>query len=173
MLNWHICAFQLIMVSFYPYLFISTHGRTLVIFILLLTCLIMPINNVITQTIFVVLFTSGLLLTFGKPLDTLSGLSPRYLSAAYSQLTISSFFCRHCMMTDYAFFSLGSDRWGRTLPCSGGALPSAPIAASPHTIHNPIGVVLPYEPQGLGGETEGPSWYYLPVGTGWGRGHKG
>ena len=110
----HLC-FQLIMVSFYPYLFISIHGKTLLIFMLLLTHLIMPINNVITQTIFVVLFTSGSLLTWGKPLDALSGISPRYLSPTYSQFTISPFFCRHHMMTDYAFFSLGSDRWGKDL----------------------------------------------------------
>ena len=110
----HLC-FQLITVSFYPYLFISIHGRTLLIFMLLLTHLIMPINNVITQTIFIVLFTSGSLLTRGKPLDALSSISPRHLSATYSQLTISPFFCRHCMMTDYAFFSQGLDGWGKDL----------------------------------------------------------
>ena len=77
------------MVSFYPYLFISICGKTLLIFMLLLTCLFMPINNAITQTIFVVLFTSGSLLTWGKPLDVSSDISPRYLSATYSQLTIS------------------------------------------------------------------------------------
>ena len=80
-----------------------------------LTCLIMPINNIITQTIFVVLFTSRSLLTWGKPLDASSGISPRYLSATYSQLTTSPFFYRHHMMTDYAFFSQGSDRWGKNL----------------------------------------------------------
>ena len=81
--------FQLIMVSFYPYLFISICGNTLLIFMLLLTCLSMPINNAITQTIFMVIFISGSLLTWGKPLDASSDISPRYLSATYSQLTIS------------------------------------------------------------------------------------
>ena len=103
------------MVSFYPYLFISIHGKTLLIFMLLLIHLIMAINNAITQTIFMVLFTSGSLLTWGKPLDALSSISLRYLFATFSQLTISPFFCRHCMMTDYAFFSLGSDRWVKDL----------------------------------------------------------
>ena len=38
-----------------------------------------------------VLFTSRSLFTWGKPLDTSSGVSPRYLSTIYSQLAISSF----------------------------------------------------------------------------------
>ena len=82
---------------------------------LLLTHLIMSINNVITQTIFMVLFTSRSLLTWTKTLDALSGISPRYLSATYYQLIISPFFCRHYMMTDYAFFLHGLDRWGKDL----------------------------------------------------------
>ena len=93
-------CFHIIMVSFYPYLFISIHGRTLLIFMLLLTHLIMPISNISTQTIFVVLFTSGSVLIWGKPLDASSSICPRYLSATYSQLTISPFFCRHHTMTD-------------------------------------------------------------------------
>ena len=52
------------------------------------------------------------------------------------------------------FSHKGQTGGGRTLPHCGGILPSAPPAAIPHTIHNPIGAVLPYEPQGLGGETE-------------------
>ena len=51
----------------------------------------MPIIDVNTQTRFMVLFTSGSLLTWGKPLDALPGVSPRYLSAIHSQLTISPF----------------------------------------------------------------------------------
>ena len=49
---------------------------------------IMPIDNVNTQTIIIVLFTSGSLLTWGKPIDALSSISPRYLSTTYSQLTV-------------------------------------------------------------------------------------
>ena len=139
------------MVSFYPYLFISIHGTTLLIFMLLLTHLIMPINNVITQTIFMVLFTSRSLPTWGKPLDALSGISPRYLSATYSELIISPFFCRHHVMTDYAFVTQGSDRVGKDLaPAVGAPYHLPPTAAIPHNIHNPIRAVLPYEPQGLG-----------------------
>ena len=113
--KWTYLCFQLITVSSYPYLFISICGKALLIFMLSLTCLVMPINNIITQTIFVVLFTSGSLLTWGKPLDASSGISPRYLSATYSQLTISPFVCRHHTMMDYAFFLLGSDSWGKDL----------------------------------------------------------
>ena len=79
----HRC-FQHIMVSSYTYLFISIYDRTLLIFMLLLTCPIMSIDNVKTQTMFVVLFTSGSLLTWGKPLDASSSVSPRYLSTTYS-----------------------------------------------------------------------------------------
>ena len=39
------------------------------------------------------------------------------------------------------------------------------LAAIPPTIHNPIGAVLPDEPEGLGGDTEGPVKYCLPVDT--------
>ena len=91
-----------------------------------LTCPIMPIDNVNTQTIFVVLFTSGSLLTWGKPLDTLSGISPRYLSTTYSQLTISPFFYRHPIMTDCAFFSQGLDRWGKEMALLWGSLTICP-----------------------------------------------
>ena len=114
------------MVSFYTYLFISIHGRALQILLLLLTCLIIPIDNVNTQTIFMVICTPWSLLTWGKPLDALSGISPRYLSTTYSQLTTFPFFYRHYMMTDYAFFSQGSDRWGKELTSLWGHLTICP-----------------------------------------------
>ena len=41
----------------------------------------------------------------------------------------------------------------------------APTTAIPHMLYNPIGAVLPYQPQGLGGETENLSQYCLPVDT--------
>ena len=75
----------------------------------------MPIDNINTQTIFMVLFTSRSLLTWRKPLDASSGTSPRYLSTTYSQFSVSPFFYRHPIMTDYAFFSQESDRWGKQL----------------------------------------------------------
>ena len=94
---------------------------------------IMPIDDINTQTIFMVLFTSGSLLTWGKPLDTSSSISPRYLSTTYSQLTVSPFFYRHPIMTDYTFFSQGLDRWGKEMAYCGGALPSAPPTKQFHT----------------------------------------
>ena len=140
------------MVSFHTYLFISIHDRTLLILMLLLACPIMPIDNINTQTIFMVLFTSGSLLTWRKPLDASSSISPRYLSTTYSQLGVSPFFYRHPIMTDYAFFSQGSDRWGMRWPCCGGASSSAPHYNSSTYLYNSSRTVLSYQPQGLGGE---------------------
>ena len=51
----------------------------------------MPVIEVKTQTRFIVLFTSGSLLTLGKPLDALPGVSPRYLPAICPYLTISPY----------------------------------------------------------------------------------
>ena len=81
---------------------------------LLLTHLIMPMDKVITQTIFVVLFTSGSLSHLGETLRCLIWHLPRYLSPTYSQFTTFSF-CRYNMMTEYTFFSQGCDRWGKDL----------------------------------------------------------
>ena len=86
----------------------------------------MSIDDVNTQTIFMVLSTSGPLLTWGKPLDTSSGISPRYLSTTYSQLNVSPFFYRHPIMTDYDFFSQGSDRWGNEVALLWGSLTICP-----------------------------------------------
>ena len=137
--------FQLITVSFYPYLFISIHGKTLLICMLLLTCLFMPINNAITQTIFMVLFTSGSLLTWGKPLDTSSNISPRYLSATYSQLTISLLL--QTTYDDRLCFLLPGVRQVGEGPHSavGASYLLFPLAAIPPTVHNPIRAVLPDE----------------------------
>ena len=121
----HQC-FQHITVHFHTYLFISIHDRTLLILMLLLTCPIMPIDNINTQTTFMVLFTSESLLTWGKPLDASSGISHRYLSTTYSQLMVSPFF------TDIPSWQIlpsslrdqtgGGRRWSYC----GGASPSAP-----------------------------------------------
>ena len=127
----HWC-FQHIMVSFHTYLFISIHDRTLLILMLLLTNPIMPIDNINTQTIFVVLFTSRSLLTWGKPIDSSSGVSLRYLSTSYSQLTVSPFFYRHPIMTDFTFFSLGLDRWGKEMALLWGSLTICPLLQQFH-----------------------------------------
>ena len=75
----------------------------------------MSVDDINTQTKFMALFTSGSLLTWGEPLDTSSGVSPRYLSTIYSQLTTSPFLYRHPTMTEYAFFSHGVDRWRKEM----------------------------------------------------------
>ena len=168
-------CFLHIMVRFHTYLFILIHDRTLLILMLLLTH---PNHvhrwHVNTQTIFMVLFTSGSLLTWGKPLDASSGISPRYLSTIYSQLTVFPFFYRHPIMTDYTFFSQGLDRWGKEMALLWGEphhLP--PTTTVPHTLHNSSRAVLLYQPQGLGRETEDPPQHCLPVNISWGGSYRG
>ena len=95
------------------------------IFLLSLTRLIMPIDKVITQTISVVLFTSGSLSRLGETLRCLIWCLPRYSSATYFQLTTSSSY-RYNMMTNYTFFLLGSDRWGKDLASLWGCLNICP-----------------------------------------------
>ena len=73
-----------------------------------------------------VLFTSRSLLTWERPLDASSSVFPRYLSATYSQLITSPLFYRYYMMTDYAFFLQGSDRWGNDLALLWGHLNICP-----------------------------------------------
>ena len=112
---------------------------------------IMPIGNVNTQTIFMVIFTSGSLFTWGEPLDASSGISPRYLSTTYSQFTVSPFFYRHPIMTYYSFFSQGLDKWGKGMALLWGNLIICPSTTTvPHTLHNSSRAILPYQPQGLG-----------------------
>ena len=65
---------------------------------------LMSVVEVKTQTRFMVVFPSRPLVTWGKPLDALPGISPRYLPAIYSQLTISPFLLQTYTMTEYAFF---------------------------------------------------------------------
>ena len=130
--KWQYWYLQCITVSLHTYLFIFIHDRTLLILMLSLTCAIMSIENVITQTIFMVLFTSGSLLTWGKPLDTSCGISPRYLSTTYSQLTVSPSFYRHPIMTDYTFFSQGSDMWGKEMALLWGSITICPLLKQFH-----------------------------------------
>ena len=152
--------FQLIMISFYPFLFISIHVKTQLIFMLLLTCLVMPINNDIIQIIFVVLSTSRSFLTWGKLLDASSDISPRCLAATYSQLTTSLL---QTPYNDRLCFLLTGVRQVGEGPCPTGVASYhlSPLVAIPPTICNPIGDVLPDKPQGLGGETEDPSRYHI------------
>ena len=117
----HWC-FQHIMVIFPTYLFISIHGRTPLIPMPPLTHPTMPTDNANTQTIFMVPFTPRSLPTQGKPPDASSGIFPRYLSTTHFQLTVSPLSHRHPIMTDYAFFSQGLDRWGKEMALLWGSL---------------------------------------------------
>ena len=126
----------------------------------------MSIDDVNTQTRFMVLFTSGSLLTWGKPLDASSGISPRYLSTIYSQLTTSPFLLQTSDNDGVCFLFT----WGRQMEKGDGLnvgeyqhLP--PTAMVSYTIPYPSGIVLPNWPQGLGEEAKGLPQHHLPVGT--------
>ena len=146
----HWC-FQHITLSFHTYLFISIHDKTILIFMPSLTCPTMPIDNVNTQTIFMVLFTSRSLLTWGETLRCLIQCLPQVfvhhlLSINYLPLLLqTSHHDRLCLL-------LPGVRQVREGPCStvGESYHLSPLAAISPTIHNSLGAVLPDEPQGLG-----------------------
>ena len=82
---------------------------------LLLTHLIMSIDKVITQTIFVVLFTSGSLSYLGETLRCLIQCLPQVFVCYLLSINYIPLFYRYYMMNNYAFFLQGSDRWGKDL----------------------------------------------------------
>ena len=126
---------------------------------------IMSINDVNTQTRFMVLFTSRSLLTWGKLLDASSGISPRYLSTIYSQLTISPFFYRHPIIDRLClFFSRGGQVGEGDGLNMGESNHLPPTATVSHTLPYPSRTVLCYQPQGLGREAENMP-HHLPVST--------
>ena len=134
---------------------------------------IMSIDDVNTQTIFMVLFTSRSLLIWGKPLRCLIWHLPRVF--VYHLLSINgipfllqtSYHDRLCLL----FSRVGQMGEGDGLTV-GRASPSAPITV-PHTLPNSSRAVLPYQPQGLGRETEDLPWHHLPVSTSWGASYWG
>ena len=134
---------------------------------------IMSIDNINTKTIFMVLFTSGSLLTWGKPLDASSGISPQVF--VYHLLSINCIpFLLQTSHHDIMPSSLkGQTGGGRRWPYCGGASPLPPTKTVPHTLHNSSRAVLPYQPQGFGGETENPPQHHLSVNTSWGGSHRG
>ena len=116
----------------------------------------MSVDNVNTQTRFMVLFTSESLLTWGKPLDTSSGVSPRYLSTIYSQLTISPFLLQTSYNDRVCFLFTR----GRQIEKGDGSnvgeyqhLP--PTVLVSYIFPYPSRIVHANQPQGLGGEAEG------------------
>ena len=111
----------------------------------------MSIDDVNTQTRFMVLFTSMSLLTWGKPLDTSSGISPRYLSTLYSQLTIFPFLLQTSYNDRVCFlFIRGSQvEEGNGLNV-GGYQHLSPTTMVSYTLPCLSRTVLPDQPQGLG-----------------------
>ena len=75
----------------------------------------MPIDNIITQTIFLVLFTSESLSHLGETLRYLVQHLPQVFVCYLLSINYIPLSCRYHMMTDYAFFSQGADRWGKDL----------------------------------------------------------
>ena len=121
-----------------------------------------------------VLFTSGSLLTWGKPLDASSGISPRYMSTLYSQLITSPFL----LQTSYNDRVCFLFTWGRQMEKRDGSnvgeyqhLPLTAMVS--YSLPYPIRTVLPEQPQGLGGEAAGLPWHHLPVGISQGGSYRG
>ena len=98
-----------------------------------------------------VLFTSGSLLTWGKPLDALPGISPRYLSTIYSQLTISPFLLQ-TSYNDRVHFLFARGRQVEKRDGSNvGQYQHFPLTVTVlYSLPYPSGTVLPEQPQGLG-----------------------
>ena len=126
----------------------------------------MSVVEVNTQTRFNVLFTSGSLPTWGKPLDTLSGVSPRYLSAIYFQLTISLFLLQISHNDRVCFLLTKSRLMGKRDGSNVGGHQHLPFTAMVSNSHPFLSrTVLPEQPLGLRGEAESLPWQCLPVGT--------
>ena len=74
----------------------------------------MPTDKVITQTIFVVQFTSRSLSHLGETLRCLIWHLPQVFICYLLSINYILFY-RYKMLTNYAFFSQGSHRWGKDL----------------------------------------------------------
>ena len=114
------------MVHFYTYLFSPIHDRTLQILMLSLTSLIMPIDKVITQTIFVVLFTSGSLLHLGEALRCLIWCLPQVFVCYLLPINYIPFFTDTIWWPTMPSIHKVLIGGGRTSLCYGGTLTSAP-----------------------------------------------
>ena len=103
------------MVSFYTYLIISINDRTTRTLLLLLTCLNMLIDKAITQTIFMILFTSRSLSHLGETLRHLIWHLPQVFICYLLSINYILFLqIQHddqlCLL-----FAPGSDRLGKDL----------------------------------------------------------
>ena len=156
--------FQPTKVSFYNNTFIFICDRISRSLLSLLTHLDMHADKTITQTIFMVLFTSRSFLHLGKPLAALSGISPRYLSATNFPLTILSHY-RYNPMGKFQFFSKDPSQWGEDYTDLWGHLDICPSLGQLDL----VSVTFPelsslYLSKGMGRCKETPQWYGLLVG---------
>ena len=116
----------------------------------------MSIDDVNTQTRFMVLFTSGSLLTWGEPLDTSPGISSKCLSTIYSKLTIYPFLLQTFYNDRVCFpFTRGRQVKKRDDSNVGEYQPLPFTVTGSYSLPYPSRTVLPKQPQGLGGEAEG------------------
>ena len=140
------------------------HDRTPRTLSLSLTCLNIPTDKTITQTIFVAQFTSGSFPHLGETPGHPVWHLPRYSSATISQLTISSHYRYNMEWVITNSFPKA--------PASGGGLPVT-LGVPWHLsitesvsccLYNPFRALLPHQPKGLGGCGEVPQWCCLPSG---------
>ena len=162
------------MVSCYTYLFISIHDRTPRIPLLSLTCLTMPIYKVITQTIFVVPFTSRPLSHLRETLRCLIWHLPQVFVCYLLSINYIPPFYRYYMMTNYAFFLQGSDRWGKDLTWLWGHLNICPSLQQFHILSvTQSGLSSLTSLKAWGGQRKIPQWHHLPPGICQGGCHRG
>ena len=121
-----------------------------------------------------VLFTSRSLPTWGEPLDALPGISLRYLSAIYFQLTISLFLLQ-TSHNDRAYFLLTKSRpMEKRDGCNVGGHQHLPFAVMVlNSLPFPQQNCPPWTASRLGGQAESLPCHCLPVGTSRGGSYRG
>ena len=143
-------CFQPIKISLDTYPSILMYNRTPRNLSLSLTCLnVLQIKQLLEQSS---QFSShlGHFPTWERPLDALSGISPRYLSATSSRLTISSHY-RYKLMSNFEFFCKDPSQWRKTFAFHLGALDICPLLKPiPFGLHYLFRTLLPHQPEGLG-----------------------
>ena len=94
----------------------------------------MHADKTITQTIFMVLFTSRSFPDLGSPLDALYGISPRYSSPTSFPLTVLSHY-RYNTMDESQFFSKDRSQWGKDFIDLWGHLDICPLLGQIHLVY--------------------------------------